>query len=282
MTARAMIIVLFVLAAPLLAQDADGQARRIVEQPPYQGYRVERARPAEESTRGFEGDTRQGESGTDGAGGESTNPYRRGGRASGRTRPQSRESGQSDGPGSGPDFSGLSWIGPVFEVIVWIFVIAGALAGLYFLIKALMGLKFQRRKKAEKGKAKRKKAETKEAAPDAPAAPDIPEEVFEDALQLAMKEYDQALKAQEWGRAALIAYRIFWLRAGWQGCVESTDVRTWRDALRLMRSVEQRQQVRELLRLVERVRYGEHAPDGAEFQQWRTGLDALDPREALK
>lgn len=278
---RPLLLVLLAcwFATPLLAQgvDPDAQAKRIVESPPYQGYRVERRATPEESSREWDGQ-QGGASGQ----GDGQSGYRREGRLSPPKRSTRPERPSGGGPDvNAPDFSGLSWLGGVMQVIVWIVIGLAAVLALFFVVKALLGLKLQRRKKAAKSKVERKKTEpSADAQPD--AAPDVPEEVFADALELAMRDYDAALKAEDWSRAALLAYRMFWLRAGWSGCVENTDVRTWRDALRLVRQLETRQRVRDLLRLVERVRYGEHRPDGAEFKQWRAELDLLKPEEALK
>jgi len=283
----AMVFMIALLATGLVAQDADDQARRIVEQPRYKGYRVERAVTPEQTAREWqeEQERRQGREGEGSgeSGQDNRASFRRGGRSASPQRSSGPESSGPDDPGaSGPDFSGMAWLGPVFEVIVWVVVIAAGLVALFFLVKALLGLKLQRRKKPAKSKAEKKKAATTIKPQDEPAAPEIPEEVFLDALGVALAEYDAALKAQDWSRATMLAYRIFWLRAGWAGCVENTDVRTWRDAVRLVRVPETRQKVRDLLRLIERVRYGDHAPDDAEFRQWRSELEMLDPREALK
>lgn len=274
-----LVLVTICLAAPLAAQgvDPDAQAKRIVESPPYQGYRVERRATPEQTSREWDGKSSE-VSGQ----GEGQSGYRREGRLSPPTRSTRPQRPSGGGPDvDAPDFSGLAWIGSVMQVLVWIVIGLAVVLALFFLVKALLGLKLQRRKKPAKGKVERKKTESAgETQPD--AAPEVPDEVFADALEVAMREYDAALKAQDWSRAALLAYRIFWLRAGWSGCVENTDVRTWRDALRLVRQVDTRQRVRDLLRLVERVRYGEHAPDQAEFRQWRDELDLLKPEEALK
>jgi hypothetical protein len=274
------LVILTALAVPLAAQpsDADTQARRIVEQPPYRGYRVEREVTPEQSAREWA----PAQSGGDGEflrPGDGRSGYRRSGRTQAPTRESSSRS-RSDGSG-GSDLSGLGWIGDVFTVIVWVMVILAALFGVYLLVRALIGLRLQRR--ARKTRTSREKTEPAAGTNQSPdAKPELPPEVFEDALELALREYDQALKAQNWGRAALVAYRIFWLRAGWTGCVESTDVRTWRDAVALVRAPRTRRQVSSLLGLVERVRYGSHAPDSDEFARWRSELDSLNPAEALK
>jgi len=277
-----------------LAAQADGQAKRILEQPSYKGYRIDKVPDSDQGGSGDDwegrtdgsdqpskGQTKDGEASEEPTykRGESTGP-RRGNQADGRRA--SREKGSGSGSsGSQPDFSGMAWVGQVFEVVVWIVLAVAVAAGLFFLVKAILGIKFDK-KKARKSKAKRaKKASVEITSPESPL-PDVPQEVFVDALAVAQREYDQAVQAQDWARATLLAYRIFWLRAGWSGCVESTDVRTWRDAVRLVKGVEARQQVRGLLRLIENVRYGAHAPNQQEFTTWRTELDTLNPREVLK
>lgn len=293
MIARVLLCLLLVAFPVVLSAQADGQARRILDQPPYKGYRVEKVR--QPSPGESDGDWQGRSDGSDqpaqrqvqGDGSEGEPTYRpgdqtgrrRGSQAEGRPGGGGRDAGESS---STPDFSGLGWIGQVFEVLVWVVLAVAVVAGLFFLVKAILGIKFDK-KKAKKSKAKRAgKAPVEAGTPDADAgATEIPEEVFVDALAAAQQEYEQALKAEDWGRAALLAYRIFWLRAGWRGCVESADVRTWRDALRLVKGVETRQQVRGLLRLVENVRYGAHAPDRDEFTVWRTELEALNPREVV-
>ncbi|MBX3474072.1 MAG: hypothetical protein KF754_06780 [Planctomycetes bacterium] len=266
----ALMIGLLVLAGSLAAQEADDQARRILEQRPFKGYRIDKPRPSQT----WEGD---GEAGR-GRGSGSGAP-RRSTRASSPQRGSEGES-RSDSSGSGPDFGFLSSLGSIIEGFVWVVLAIAALAGLVFLVKALVGLRLSRRKKVEKS---RRKPAT-QAVPETPAQgkPDAVAPEFEDALARAAREYEQALQTGEFGRAAVIAYRMFWLRAGWQGCVEEADVRTWRDALRMVRAADVRQGVGDSLQLVERVRYGDHRPGRAEFEQWRQGLDRLNPQEALR
>lgn len=259
-------------ASPLAAQDADGQARRILDQPQYKGYRIDR--PA--APQGWPGQA-DGEAGGD-AGSEAGRPPRRSGRIRPRGAPDSQEG--SIPRGSGPDLSGLSILGPVLEVLFWIVIALAALGGLILLVKALLGLKLDRRKRP--AKSQRKKPQTQQAHSHAPEPPQPAQDELEDALARALRDYEAALQAGDFGRAAVQAYRVFWLRAGWTGCVEDSDVRTWRDALRMVREVDKRQSVRDALRLVEKVRYGAHAPDRAEFEQWRAGLDRLNPQEALR
>jgi hypothetical protein len=40
--------------------------------------------------------------------------------------------------------------------------------------------------------------------------------------------------------------------------------------------------MRQLLGLIERVRYGEHVPAREEFEAWKRNLDQVHPQEALK
>lgn len=281
-------------AGPLCAQGS-GQgpkARRILERPEYKGYRVE--------TREYEGD-----GGARGNGEASNQPpsnsqpsddtgysegetgwrkergYRRSGEAGPSRRPQ-RPSGDGDASDSGGGSSaGLGWLGALFQVVFWVIVIVAALVAIFFIVKALMGIKLKRKPKAEKKKAgSRKKPGESTAAPADDELPALPQE-FEDALVVAQREFDAALHARDWAKAALLAYRIFWLKAGWRGCVEQADVKTWRDALAMVRGSEMRVRVRELLPLVESVRYGQHIPGEREFEDWKRRLDQLEPRGVL-
>ena len=271
---RHFLALLVVCAGALAAQEPDAQARRILEQPGYTGYRVER--PAQAGDDGWGSDARGSAGGASGGDAQDARGFRRAGRA------ERRRGYGSRGEGSSLDFSGWEWVGKVLQVLIWISVAIALLAALYFLVRAILGIRFDRRKAAKKTAAKKARAKPAQTAPEAAQAPEpeAPGE-FADALAVATREYEEALAQQQWGRATLLAYRIFWLRAGWQGCVEETDVRTWRDALRMVRGAELRKRVRELLRLVEVVRYGAREPGPEEFASWRGELESLNPREAL-
>lgn len=253
-----LLLVLLLLPLPLLAQSHEQDARRILERPEYTGYRIER-----EDTGGSSGST---------------------GGSNGEDRAMRRDSdvgpGRNSGEGGGAaprGPSGASWLGEVLQVVLWVVVIAAALVALFFIVKALLGIRFKRRPKPEKSKASKSSAVNDDSPATAPVAPE-----FADALALARREYEAAVAAGDWARAALIAYRIFWLQAGWRGCVEESDVRTWRDALRMVRQGELRARIRELLGMIERVRYGEHVPAKPEYETWKARLDAIEPAEALR
>lgn len=262
---KLLILVLLLFPLPLLAQEHDARARRILERPEYQGYRIERDQPGRIDEIGDAEGTESERPGDD-----------RSLRRESEVGPGGPSEGGSGRSGSGP--SGASWIGEVLQVVMWIVVIGAAAIALYFIVKALIGMRFKRRPKPEKSKATK-------AAPDdtdAPAAEAAPLPEFADALALARRDYEAAIAAGDWARAALLAYRIFWLQAGWRGCVEDSDVRTWRDALRMVRHAELRQRMRELLGLIERVRYGEHVPAKPEYESWKARLDDIEPGEALR
>jgi hypothetical protein len=260
-------LTLGVVGPPLSAQAHEPRAKRILEGPEYRGYRVERAQPVP-------GDASSGNGG--GRDARDDGSARRTSDAGPARRP--RQGSGGDGGSSG-NISAPAWIGTMFEVVVWVLLIAGAAVALFFIVKALLGIHFKRRPKAEKKKVERRKSAS---TGDAPAAPEASTAILEDALAAAQRELEAALRNGDWAKAALLAYRIFWLKAGWRGCVEQSDVRTWRDAVRMVRAAELRSRVRELLALVERVRYGEHAPARAEFEEWKARLDQLEPTEVLR
>ncbi|MEZ5991972.1 MAG: hypothetical protein R3E76_06435 [Planctomycetota bacterium] len=267
------------LASALPAQSHDEQARRITEKPAYKGYRVGRPPGSDPQS----GDGQTGEDGGQGGRGGEDGGYRRG---SGSQGPPQRDSGAGPGGGGGGGGgSGLSlpsWIGSLFEIVAWVLLIAGAAVALFFIIKALLGIKFKRKPKSKKSKREKKDSAESEVAAIEEEPIQIDEQVFEDALQVALREYNEALARQDFAGATLLAYRIFWLRAGWEGCVSDSDVKTWRDALRMVRGSDTRQEVRRLLPLVERVRYADYKPDQSEFQVWTQTLEAIPPQGVLR
>jgi hypothetical protein len=272
------LIGLFALAClcpALAAQSHDEQARRITSKPEYKGYRIGKPPGA----KGGDGTSDSGRGDGDGSsyrrGGEAKDPSRRGTGAG--------PSGRGGGGSSGSGLSLPSWLGGLMQVIVWGLLIVGAAVALFFIVKALLGIKFKRKLKSEKSKRGKKKAgdsETEQAPEEAPI--EIDEQVFEDALQHALREYKQAVANEDFAAATLLAYRIFWLRAGWEGCVRQEDVRTWRDALRMVRGSEARQEVRRLLPLVERVRYAEYKPKRSEFEHWSRNLEGIPIQGVLR
>lgn len=203
----------------------------------------------------------------------------------GPEKPQSRGSGprSSGGGGGGGGGAFAAFLGTVFQVVMWVVLVGAALVALFFIIKALIGIRFNKRgRKAKAGK--KKKAEAAKAATDTPATdaidtPELPKE-FEDALVVARRELADALAQRDYARATMLRYRVFWLEAGWRGCVEQADVRTWRDALRMARK-EARGQLRPSLTLVERVRYGDYQPGANEYDQWQSQLQLVEPRGVI-
>ena len=275
---RILIIICLSLAigVPLAAQERGADARRIVERPEYKGYRVEKraggsGNPAADGGSGQDA----GEDGGDGGSGP-----RRGTGASGPRRGTGADGPPRGQSGGGDGLSLPGWIASLFEALAWIVMIAVAAVALFFIVKALLGIKRKPKKKTDKSKREKKKAPEGEVA--AVDVPDELEQVFEDALAVAMREYKDALAKEDYASATLLAYRIFWLRAGWRGCVENTDVRTWRDALRMVRAAERRQEVRALLPMVERVRYAAYVPNKGEFNSWSLTLERIEPSGVLQ
>lgn len=283
-----IMLCLFVCLCPALAaQRHDDQARRITDKPAYKGYRV--GKPPGQG--GGEGSTDSGGSdGRSGSGSGEGGDYKRGSSPDDGPRRGSGAGpsggGGGGGGGGGSGGSGLSlpgWIGGLFEAVAWILLIVGAAVALFFIVKALLGIKFKRKPKSEKAR-KKKKAQSDD--PETTQAPEdeieIDPQVFEDALQAALREYQEAVAREDFAAATLLAYRVFWLRAGWEGCVSDRDVRTWRDALRMVAAAERRQEVRRLLPLVERVRYADYKPDRGEFQTWTRHLEGIPPQGVLR
>jgi hypothetical protein len=266
--------------APGLSAQADDQARRITSRPEYKGYRVERPPGRAPGDGAADGGSDGGSGSADGGTGEDVGT-RRGAGAGG----PSRGSGGPSGGGSGGSSGGMAapaWIGSLFTAIAWIILAVGVAVALFFIVKALLGIKFKGRKKSDKSKRKKTTAEPGQAAVEAEEAITLDEKVFEDALEVALREYREAVAREDFAAATLLAYRIFWLRAGWRGCVEQADVRTWRDALRMVRAAEVRQDVRALLPMVERVRYAEYKPAKHEFNTWTLSLEKIEPAGVLQ
>lgn len=263
-------LVLLILFLPVLgAQSPRDSAREITSRSEYRGYRVE---SSDSKRSDFDGQS--GSSGDSGRTSPSDSGTRRGAR--GEERVPQRDTGPRYSSGSG----GGGWIAKALMYVMWAIFIAGIAVALFFIVKALVNMKWRGRRK------KSKPAETSTAttATSETDMPDVPEELmpaFRDALQQAMDEYEKALANKDWSRATLLSYRIFWLKAGWQGCVEEEDVRTWRDAIRMVATREHRQTVKSLLKLVEHVRYGKHSPNELEFRKWLQQLQGLPTRGVL-
>lgn len=266
--------------SPLHAQDTpeQGEAKRIVDQPPYRGYRIER-RP--EPQQFDDKNTEGGRSYGDGDGNQGpTHGRQRGGGADGPNDGEILEEGGPD-DSFGPSWSAPDWLAGLMQVLIWGVLIVAGLLGIYFLVRALLGIKWKRKDKGAKAKAGKKAIEGKKAPEDELPAPELGPE-FVDALVAARAELEKALAAGDFGRAALLRWRIFWLEAGWRACVEEAEVRTWRDALALLRDTDMRVRMRGLLRLVENVRYGRHLPAATEFDSFRAELDHIPTRGVLQ
>ncbi|MBZ0137445.1 MAG: hypothetical protein K8I27_13845 [Planctomycetes bacterium] len=280
MTVIIGLLALLTACPALIAQRHDAKARDITSREEYRGYRVEKPPGGGGSGQGGDGRGASDDTAVDGAGsGDGGTPRRETGSGGIPQRDVGSSGGGGGGSGGGLGLPG--WIGAFFQVLAWIVVIAGALIALFFIVKALLGIKWKRKKKSEKSKKKRKEApETETEAPE-PTDDTFDEKVFGDALEIALRDYRDALAREDFAAATLLAYRVFWLRAGWKGCVEDADVRTWRDALRMVRQIETRRDVRELLPLVERVRYADHVPARQEFNDWSLKLERISPQGVL-
>lgn len=254
------------LPSALFAQDADSQARRIKSREEYRGYRVERTPGSEYTVDGSTGEP---------GGSEAEAGPRRDTRLEPRESEGRQSSRSNESLGSAP-----GWLTGLFEVVAWLVLIGGICVAVFFIVKALIGVRFGRRHKPDKAEASRDKepAAPDEPDEDEPVAPDV----FEDALAAARRDYEQALSQGDFARATLLAYRIFWLRAGWEGCVQEQDVRTWRDALRMVRGRQARRHLARLLPMVERVRYAGYHPEREEFQNWHLKVEQVDPAGVLK
>ena len=261
-----LILVLLFAAAPLMAgSDESQRAKDILSKPEYRGYRIEEPRRSEvERTEGREPAQPPANGSSDG---ESRSGPRRG--ATGRTEATPRRS-SSGGGGGGGGSGGMGTLDPgVFQAIFGIIAVIAVVFALVFLVRWFMDRK--PRKKA----AKAETVDSQELEPEI-AAPRAAGGFPELEAQLAA-----ALKAGDYALAALLRYKLFWLNAGWRAVTDDNEVKTWRDALRLVRSDDMRREIRRLLFLVESVRYGKHRPDAEEFNEWRTKLEGIDHRSVL-
>lgn len=272
---RFLLLTMLLLVPALGAQSQRDAAREITSRPEYRDYKIE---DGEKSREDFDAESgRTGGRGDDGRDKTESGTRRR---ADSRETVR-RDSGEESGWGGGGGSSFGAGVGQVLVYLMWGVFGAGILVALFFIVKAIAGMK--RSKKRNKSK----KAETKKASASEEALvdePDVPAElmpVFRDALQQALEEYQKALTDKNWARATLLSYRIFWLKAGWQGCVLDEDVRTWRDAIRMVQTKDHRQTVKALLRLVESVRYGKIEPSETEFRNWHRTLENLPTRGIL-
>jgi hypothetical protein len=264
-------VLLILLAAPAWADDYSSQSREILDQPEYRGYRV--VPPHEGSGGHWNPDGSANAEAQDAEGGAGA--PKRGARAEAR-RPENRR--QSSGGSDGTITPMPAWVANLLWIMMWIVIVAVGVVVVAAIAYAIYKLVTDRRgAKTKKAKATKSKTQAENTEDELPE--DEPHDelagIFGDALAAARKEYEDALSNEDYAKAALLRYRIFWLEAGWRGCVESSDVKTWRDALRMVRRRELRQRVRRLLALVERVRYGAYTPDKSEFMQWRNEIDDI-------
>lgn len=255
-TWRAILVVLLIImsAGNLAAQAEPEKARKILSGNEYKGYRIHRPQPQPGS---FPNNTEPGDIGSsDDATYHGDGGYRGFRRGTGL---------QGD---SGGGLSLSPGAAQAIEVVMWVVLGIIAAAIVFVVVRLILDRRPNPRlKQLDEEVAGSKKPEEKPAPPD-----DI------SALEA---ELAQALKVGDYSLASLIAYKLFWRRAGWTGFADARDVKTWRDACRLVKRADMRQEVRKLLGLVERVRYGGHAPSAAEFEAWRKRLDAVDARALL-
>lgn len=244
------------LAAPLAAASNErNQAKEILSQREYRGYRVEAAPPAD-----VEYTQSQGRAGSTN---NSRQPERRA--ASGRVQPPAPPSRGSGGTSMGS-------LSPAFvEAIFWVLG-AIALAVVSFLL-----VRWWLDRRPRKQRVTVKAVESEEVKDDEPPAQSAPARAFP-ALE---DELAKALAAGDFALAAVLRFRLFWLTAGWRAVNDEADPRTWRDAVRMVRSDERRRELRRLLTLVESIRYGRHKPDAHEFSAWRAKLEAIDNKALL-
>ena len=261
-----LVLLCLLLAVPAFAASEDSRrAKDILSKPEYRGYRVEEPQPAEVERTESSASENSSNGGSEGSGSKS-NPPRRS--ASGRTdaMPNRPRGGGGGGGGRG----GMGTLGAgVLQAIFWIFVAIVVIFALFFIVRWIMDRK-PRPKPAKAEIIESAQPVTEEALPAKPRGfPEL-------EAQLAA-----ALKAGDFALAAVLRYKLFWLNAGWRAVTDEQEPKTWRDALKLVRSDDLRREVRRLLALVESVRYGKHKPDAEEFNSWNAKLEGIDHRTLL-
>lgn len=167
------------------------------------------------------------------------------------------DAGQTQGPSLSPEAA------KTIEAVMWVLLGLVVAVALFFIVRAILDRKPNPRLKQLKEAVKEK---------EKPAPPPL------DDITALESDLAEAIRAGDYGLAALLVFKLFWRKAGWTGFADARDVKTWRDACKQIHRADARQEVRKLLGMVERVRYGRHAPSAAEFSAWRTRLEAVEVR----
>lgn len=269
--ALALLGVMF--AMPLTAQKESQDAREILSRPEYAGYRIEDPQPADVDRTEGQDPNPSNHGGGQPSDGETSSGPRDGARHRRSVSPSgpSRRGAQDSDSGNADFGDGPSLDPAILQVVFWIVIGIAAVIALVFIVRAFLDRK------------PRKKKATQSAVESIPS-PEEAEEAPADApkgFPALEAELNAALKAGNYALAALLRYKLFWLTAGWQGAVNETEVKTWRDALRMVQVEETRRQIRRLLFLVESVRYGHHVPRAEEYQQWNSQLETIDAQAVL-
>ena len=231
---------LAILLASSLRAGADSErAHQIAARPEYAGYRVEPGGVTE----------------VESPGGSAVGPHER----ERRFTREAREAGIKHG-GNRMNLPHLS-IGGIGNGLFWTLVI-GAAVVLVLVISRVIFDSMQRRSQRTTAVKERSESEPQDSDPRG-------------GLERA---YLEALGNGDMSAAALLRFRIFWFDAGWKECLSEREVLTWRDSLALIGNDESRARVRELLALVEGVRYGRYRPSRDEYEAWERKLSALELR----
>ncbi len=253
-----VVLLVWISAGSLAAQAEPERARKILNGNEYKGYRIHRPQPQPGSLPGdselHDNGANSNDASSQGGGDGGYRGFRRGTGLHG----DSGGGGLSLSPGAAQ----------AIEVVMWIVLGIVAAAIVFVVVRLVLDRRPNMRLK-----------QPLEDADDAEKPDHAPAPL--DDISALEAELARALQDGDYGQASLIAYKLFWRRAGWTGFADARDVKTWRDACRLVKRSDMRQEVRKLLGLVERVRYGGHAPSAAEFEAWRRRLDAVDSHTLL-
>lgn len=270
------LILCLVFPAWLSAESSESRrAREILSEKSYKGYRIVPA-PSGHGSQPDDSSDQPGRGATPGpTSRQEADRYRRSSRSS-RPSPPRRSTSRSEERPTPPEIStrpvsyGTTSLDPrVMAVVFWVIIGVAGLIAAAFIIRAIIDRRPRKKSKAQA-------AGTSEASPQA-EAPATPAGRFPE-LQAQL---DAAIAAGDFALASLLAYRLFWLNAGWQGVIDQREVATWRDALRMVNNEDIRREIRRLLFLVECVRYGRHRPQREEFLEWRARLDSIDTQTVL-